>query len=721
MGPNLPSKDAPRWLLPVTGLWLWFITVSPFLVTVTHFNKVSLLREIGLIAIVVTAIWCRQKNRLGFVKDDIERLIAWLLVIAVLSTVFVTHDLRAFAWSARYSLEPLAIFWALHTWQWQSGSITKLVRLWVGWATLVVIIGLLFVTVVPKETLIKWGYSATVAVGNGQWVGGATLPAFQAVSGSIPRLQSTLTGPIQFAGFALLLVFLLPTIPETIRKQWLIPGMLIAAIGVIGSFSRAAWVALLVISLYKGAKRLTLSGWKKGEIGALAIIIIVSVGGFLGSYLTRPNAEPARQTVAHIFTRDGSDQEHVNSISGSWGSVKSVWLTGFGFGRSGAASIQYAATNSAAPKARFVDNSYLRWVEEVGVFGLIVYLGILYLLITELNRQGKTTGRALAAAGTALAICALFTDMWLEAVPVLTFFALAGLIHQSEIYAKIPENIKIPGLNSLSRRSLNDTVDLITSWAIQVSPRHIVTYNPEMALTMRQLPVSLAINQADLVTADGAGIVAAAAVSSWRLPKWRWLRPLVLAVYWLWAFVLLVVAPRHLQPETERVTGSDLVTAILHDANQNGRRLALLGSTDKVLEQARANLTKSWPGIKLVFAETGVDQMPDNGQLPESTARTLISRLEHANPNYLLVAFGVPRQELFIHHYKRQLGVPVMIGVSGAFDSVLAKTVWRAPKVIQSLHLEWLWRLILQPSRLNRIITAVYRFPIQISRSILDI
>ncbi len=702
-------------MLTTLTIWLAFITISPFLVTVTHLSAISVIRDLLLIGMVALAWNERRRTKLAMTADDLEQIMCWIVALAVLSTAFVTHDLGAFIWSARYSLEPFAIFWAIRSFQFDTGAIRTLVTRWLYWSLGIIVIGIAFVTVVPRTTLLSWGYSDTVAVGNGQWVGGATLPAYQTVAGSVPRIQSTLTGPIQFAGFALLVLFVLPLLPLTVKRHWYYAALLIALVGVLGSFSRAAWIALVIIGLITGLQRLRSNGWQRGEIIALCIIIFVTITAVGGSWLTRPDAESTREFVANVLTREGSDREHISSISDSVRDVTSHLFVGYGFGRSGAASIQYAATNSSVPAARFVDNSYLRWAEELGIIGALLFIALIWMLIAELSNLGTAQGRSLALAGIALAITALFTDMWLEAVPVLTFFAFAGLLRRPREYDEQPESVGFD-VFSLSRRSLPATVELLTTWAHQVTPRYIVTLNPEMSVTAWQQPaVQTAITHADLITADGAGIIAATHVTVRPLPKTRWMQPVVLTWRWLVSFVLLIFAPRHTNPPMQRVTGADLLARLLDDADTKNRRVALLGSTPEVITRAKQNIAARWPHARVVFAETGPHTVSEDGTLNDKDRRALFGKITHAKPHYLFVAFGVPKQEQFLHHYKKDLGVPVMIGVSGAFDSVLARTVRRAPSLAQRLHIEWLWRLLRQPQRANRIITALWRFPLLVS------
>jgi N-acetylglucosaminyldiphosphoundecaprenol N-acetyl-beta-D-mannosaminyltransferase len=77
----------------------------------------------------------------------------------------------------------------------------------------------------------------------------------------------------------------------------------------------------------------------------------------------------------------------------------------------------------------------------------------------------------------------------------------------------------------------------------------------------------------------------------------------------------------------------------------------------------------------------------------------------------LLVALGVPRQEFWIAKYQAALGVPIAMGVGGSFD-VLSGRLKRAPAVMRRFHLEWLYRLVQEPWRWKRMLTALPTFAI---------
>jgi N-acetylglucosaminyldiphosphoundecaprenol N-acetyl-beta-D-mannosaminyltransferase len=82
-------------------------------------------------------------------------------------------------------------------------------------------------------------------------------------------------------------------------------------------------------------------------------------------------------------------------------------------------------------------------------------------------------------------------------------------------------------------------------------------------------------------------------------------------------------------------------------------------------------------------------------------APAIVQRVVAAQPDVLLVAYGAPAQDLWIARHKAELGVPVMMGVGGAFDHI-AGVQRRAPLWVQRIHLEWLFRLATQPWRWRR-------------------
>ncbi len=244
-------------------------------------------------------------------------------------------------------------------------------------------------------------------------------------------------------------------------------------------------------------------------------------------------------------------------------------------------------------------------------------------------------------------------------------------------------------------------------------PHQVVTVNPEFLIEARSnRDFRAALKDAELALADGHGIQLAATIRTFPRPSWF---PLGLAVTFLqWAYaslLLLVRSPRLATPIPATIPGADLVSILSKRAEDRGWRIYILAGPDPLATDARALLVAHYPKLTIVGAETGVTP---SDALDSPAAEALVERIRRARPDILFVGFGAPRQDLFISKYKAALGVPIMIGVGGAFD-FLAGRVRRAPHALRMIGFEWLWRLFVQPWRWRRILRAVVAFPLAVS------
>ncbi|WP_298406727.1 WecB/TagA/CpsF family glycosyltransferase [uncultured Chloroflexus sp.] len=205
-------------------------------------------------------------------------------------------------------------------------------------------------------------------------------------------------------------------------------------------------------------------------------------------------------------------------------------------------------------------------------------------------------------------------------------------------------------------------------------PHQICTVNPEFIMEARRHPAFRAVLQAsDLNTPDGFGVLLAA----------RWLGT----------------------PLRGRVTGVELTQRLAQLAAERGYRIFLLGAGPGVAEAAAAVLLQRWPGLQIAGCYAG-SPAPE----ADEQQRKIIAA---ARPDILLVAYGHPRQELWIARNQPFVQVPLAMGVGGTFD-YLAGRVPRAPQVIRRLGLEWAFRLAVQPARWRRIIDAVPAFALAV-------
>jgi N-acetylglucosaminyldiphosphoundecaprenol N-acetyl-beta-D-mannosaminyltransferase len=163
----------------------------------------------------------------------------------------------------------------------------------------------------------------------------------------------------------------------------------------------------------------------------------------------------------------------------------------------------------------------------------------------------------------------------------------------------------------------------------------------------------------------------------------------------------------------ERVTGADLVSPLAERAAANGYRIFMLGGEPQVAQAAKARLESLYPAVTIVGCES-----PDVPNLVTADCEPILRRIEEAKPDILLVAFGNPKQEKFIHMHRDRLNVPVCIGVGGTFDFIAGKTK-RAPRVMQKLGLEFLHRWAGNPKRLGaRYKQNITQFPPLIIRQV---
>lgn len=197
----------------------------------------------------------------------------------------------------------------------------------------------------------------------------------------------------------------------------------------------------------------------------------------------------------------------------------------------------------------------------------------------------------------------------------------------------------------------------------------VVTVNPEFVMAARENSrFRKTLSEASLSLADGVGILMAS----------RWLG----------------------QPVAQRVAGVDMVWRIADLAAREGYGVFCLGAEPGVAREAADRLTRRYPDLRIAGCHAG---SPDEADESEIAARIRV-----ASPHILLVAYGAPEQDLWISRNLNSLGVPLAMGVGGAFDFISGRAT-RAPLWLRRLGLEWLHRLVREPWRWRRML-ALPRF-----------
>lgn len=156
----------------------------------------------------------------------------------------------------------------------------------------------------------------------------------------------------------------------------------------------------------------------------------------------------------------------------------------------------------------------------------------------------------------------------------------------------------------------------------------------------------------------------------------------------------------------ERVAGADLLVRLCDFATKNQKRVFLFGAMKGIAGAAAQQLRQRFPNLVVAGAENEFE--PDGRERSEEE---VLERMNKTFPDILFVALGAPRQELWIKRNLTKLPtVKLAMGVGGSFE-YLSGDLRRAPSFFRRSGLEWLWRLLLQPSRWRRIVTAVVVFP----------
>ncbi len=141
----------------------------------------------------------------------------------------------------------------------------------------------------------------------------------------------------------------------------------------------------------------------------------------------------------------------------------------------------------------------------------------------------------------------------------------------------------------------------------------------------------------------------------------------------------------------EKLTGSRWVPEFFKNTQHKKLKVFLLGDEYKVLEICKRKFEAEFPSLTIGFF---------HGFFPESEEKEVIERVNAFQADVLLVAMGMPKQELFLTRNHESLNPVIRIPVGGAFR-YWAEIHTQAPDWILKLNLEWLHRIYLEPGRLT--------------------
>ena len=223
------------------------------------------------------------------------------------------------------------------------------------------------------------------------------------------------------------------------------------------------------------------------------------------------------------------------------------------------------------------------------------------------------------------------------------------------------EKTNILGVN-VDKVTYDEAVNCIMKMLNEPGNHTVFTPNSEIILmAYKDENFCGILNSADLLTADGIGVVYASKILGNSVP--------------------------------ERVAGFDVSCGVLDEISQTGHRLYLFGGKPGVAEKAAENLKAEYPLINIVGMHDGYFAPEEND--------AIIDDINQSGADLVFVCLGAPKQENWIFENRSKLNCHVMMGVGGTLD-VLAGTAERAPEIWCDLGFEWLYRLIKEPKRIFR-------------------
>ena len=224
--------------------------------------------------------------------------------------------------------------------------------------------------------------------------------------------------------------------------------------------------------------------------------------------------------------------------------------------------------------------------------------------------------------------------------------------------------------------TMEEAVAKLTGDTLAKKRNFVVTANAEIIMMAQEDSEykRLLSETADLVLPDGAGTVWAGNYLGYRIP--------------------------------ERVAGYDLYLRLLEEAAKKNIAVYFFGGKPGIAEAAAAEGKRRWPGLTVAGCR--------NGYFSAEEEAVIIENINRSGAAMLFAALGAPKQEKWLAKFREQLKPELLMGIGGSFD-VLAGKVQRAPKWMQDARLEWLFRLLKQPSRFGRML-ALPKFVFAVRR-----
>lgn len=212
---------------------------------------------------------------------------------------------------------------------------------------------------------------------------------------------------------------------------------------------------------------------------------------------------------------------------------------------------------------------------------------------------------------------------------------------------------------------MEQALEVVDGWLNKRGKHYIVTPNPEIIMVAQtdQRYKSI-LNDADLSIPDGIGLKLSGKIKN-------------------------------------TFAGVDFMEKLVEQSIVWGSTVGLIGGKPGVAEKAGECLRKKYPGVRIVYADSGGVIDKEGNMTADYRLPTTVEDSRPKTVDLLFVGFGPPKQEFWISKNLKKLDVKVMMAIGGSLDYISGE-VPRAPKWLRNLGFEWLFRLIVQPWRIKR-------------------
>lgn len=149
----------------------------------------------------------------------------------------------------------------------------------------------------------------------------------------------------------------------------------------------------------------------------------------------------------------------------------------------------------------------------------------------------------------------------------------------------------------------------------------------------------------------------------------------------------------------ETIPGVELCSQLFEYCNELKKNIFLFGAQNEIVSKLANVIISKYPNAKICGY--------DNGYVENKQA--IFDKIACLEPDVVLVALGIPEQELLIYNNLDKFDKGIFVGVGGSFD-VLSGAKKRAPKIFIKFHLEWLYRILKEPRRLKRFLNSNVKY-----------